>query len=776
MGLTGTTSFKYNTSGVVRTGDSRATDTEWTAFAGYWLTYNEVAPHELMPGASSYGITCRIKVQTDGSGATSFTWSCPGYKSGNGVIYWALTTSTTKPTSGTTASYSNGTFSGTKSNAAMAPNTTYYLWIWSNRTNYARVGSLGGTGSTLTVSASGTYGKKGTVSAKVNGTEVSSATLGSTIALSFAGSPTTNATYTVKYTYTPTGGSATNVWLRQTAGSGSTLNWTPKVTDFASAITGAKSFSVTVTVETFYSGTSVGTSTKTLTLSFPNEAGLQPTQEFWATLTRVQPTAAASLQEWIKGISSAAVALINDPFTWSVQENGQTVAIAGELKNWSVKIGDADAVSVAASSTSYTGLVREAGAVTVTVTATDKRGFAVYLAWEFRVYDYEKPAGRFSYKRYKDTNTDPNADPVYAEAADGPYAGVTPEITIAGVNGANSIQSITLTATPRDGSGSFTFTNLQNMQENIVGGSLGDKTYDLTLTVTDAAGGTLTLTGRLTGAKWALKFMSDASGAAFGKPAERSNGLEIPETWNYLKEGEVVPAYQTVKTASTDLDDYTVNGFYNFSAANTPANRPAYGSDNGWLLVLNTGQSVKQFWMCYGTLDTNDHYTYVRSGNTGSGTWSSWKRLWTSGDTIPIDYGGTGAATAAAARNNLGASNGIWPVSLGGTGASTAAAARTNLEVKKLTTATKSVDNISIAAEKTSGDSVASSMDVTVSGKTPIAVAGWTIANASSSGQYCSYCTLFRCYLSGNTLYYSIKNHCSSAAKVKLSVIVLYGE
>ena len=769
MGLTGTTSFHYNTSGVTRTGDSRSSDTNWHVFTGYWLTYNSVAPYELWPGESCYGVTSRITVRTDASGATSFKWTCPGSGSA-GNVKWALTTSTTKPTSGNSATIKNGTWTGTASINLM-PSTTYYLWIW--QTGTCRVGTADS--STLTVTASGVYGSKGTVSAKVNGTEVTSATLGSTIALSFAGNPTTNATYTVKYTYTPTGGASTNVWLRQTAGSASTMNWTPKVTDFASTVTGAKSFSVTVTVETFYSGVSVGTSTKTLTLNFPAEAGLHPTQEYWAALTRVQPTAASGIAEWVKGISRVKIDLISDPFTWSVEEDGQTVAIAGELKSWTVQVGTAEAVT--ASGTSHTSaVIQEAGAVVVTVQATDKRGFTTYLAFGFRVYDYTKPTGRFTYQRYKDTNTDPNADPVYAAAADGPYLGVTPVITIEGVNGANSIQSITLAAVPRDGTGGFTFTGLTNRQETIVGGSLGDKTYDLTLTVTDALGGTLTLKGKLTGTKWALKFMADASGAAFGKPAERANGLEIPETWNYLKEGEVVPAYQTVKTASTDLDDYTVNGFYNFSAANTPANRPAYGSANGWLLVLNTGVSVKQFWMCYGTLDTNDHYTYVRSGDTNSGTWSSWKRIWTSGDTIPVDYGGTGATSAADARTNLGASSGIWPVSLGGTGASTAAAARTNLEVKKLTTATKSVDNISIAAEKTSGDSVASSMDVTVSGKTPIAVAGWTIANASSSGQYCSYCTLFRCYLSGNTLYYSIKNHCSSAAKVKLSVIILYGE
>ncbi len=768
MGLTGTTSFRYNTSGVVRTNDkSGRTDTNWHIFTGYWMTYNSVSPYELWPGESCYGVTSRITIRTDASGATSFTWTCPGSGS-SGSVKWNVTTSTTKPSSGYSATLSSGTWKGTAS-IRLAPSTTYYLWIWQAGT--CRVGTSDT--STLSVSASGVYGAKGTVSAKVDGTEVSSATLGSTIALSFAGSPTTNATYTVKYTYTPTGGSATNVWLRQTAGSASTMNWTPKVTDFASTVTGAKSFSVTVTVETFYGGVSVGTSTKTLTLNFPAAAGLQPTQEYWAALTRVQPAAASGIAEWVKGFSKIRLDLIQDPFTWSVEEDGQTVAIAGELDSWTVQVGTAEAVT--ATGTSHTSaVIQEAGHVAIRVTAADKRGFTASLLYYADVYDYTKPRGGFTYLRYKNTGT--AQEPEYTASADGTYAGITPDITISGVNGANSIQSITLAAVPRDGSGGFTFTGLTNRQENIEGGSLGDKTYDLTLTVTDALGGTLTLKGKLTGTKWALKFMADASGAAFGKPAERANGLEIPETWNFLKEGEVAPAYQTVKTASTDLDDYTVNGFYNFGAAYEPVNRPAYGSANGWLLVLNTGVSVKQFWMCYGTLDTNDHYTYVRSGDTNSGTWSSWKQLWTSGDTIPVTYGGTGATSAADARTNLGASNGVWPVSLGGTGATSTADARTNLGVKALSTAFVSVDNIALTARGTSGDYASGTISAARSGYTPICVVGWGITNASTSGAYSSYCALYGLWLnSSGNVEYRVKNHCTSAAKIKITAVVLYG-
>ena len=47
--------------------------------------------------------------------------------------------------------------------------------------------------------------------------------------------------------------------------------------------------------------------------------------------------------------------------------------------------------------------------------------------------------------------------------------------------------------------------------------------------------------------------------------------------------------------------------------------------------------------------------------------------------TLPLSCGGLGATTTSAARDTLGASNGVWPISLGGTGATSAASALDNL-------------------------------------------------------------------------------------------------
>ena len=83
---------------------------------------------------------------------------------------------------------------------------------------------------------------------------------------------------------------------------------------------------------------------------------------------------------------------------------------------------------------------------------------------------------------------------------------------------------------------------------------------------------------------------------------------------------------------------------------------------------------------------------------------------------------------------------------------------------------TKNWDNISVSSQSYSESTVS----ISKTGYTPIGLVGWEIANASSSGTNRTKCFLFRYYISGNTLYYSIGNYSTSSAKVRLYAQILY--
>ncbi|MBQ6480520.1 MAG: hypothetical protein IJI45_05335 [Anaerolineaceae bacterium] len=134
------------------------------------------------------------------------------------------------------------------------------------------------------------------------------------------------------------------------------------------------------------------------------------------------------------------------------------------------------------------------------------------------------------------------------------------------------------------------------------------------------------------------------------------------------------------------------------SAANdTPANWAALGniccyykesnqlndqpSKYGMLLSIFAFENVSQLWFTQPTAAGGAGKIYRRAGNS-SGWIYPWKEVLQSGESvIPIESGGTGQTTVAAARNALGLGNtsGAVPIANGGTGQTTVAAARNAL-------------------------------------------------------------------------------------------------
>jgi hypothetical protein len=99
------------------------------------------------------------------------------------------------------------------------------------------------------------------------------------------------------------------------------------------------------------------------------------------------------------------------------------------------------------------------------------------------------------------------------------------------------------------------------------------------------------------------------------------------------------PSVIYVQEAGTNLNDYVMTGTYYFNSSHTPTNYPD-DSVNGWLVVMRAdGGAIKQLWFRYGTQNTNDFCTYVRTGN--GTTWSNWKQLATQPEVLYNNTTGT---------------------------------------------------------------------------------------------------------------------------------------
>lgn len=134
---------------------------------------------------------------------------------------------------------------------------------------------------------------------------------------------------------------------------------------------------------------------------------------------------------------------------------------------------------------------------------------------------------------------------------------------------------------------------------------------------------------------------------------------KVIQPWRRIGSAEeFAPAIRVITTAGENLNDYIQPGIYMWvSAEQGPTNAPTEPNTNvnGWLHVMSNGlETIKQIWYRLGHPDSNDHNTYVRTKTINS-EWSSWKRYFTTADTIDIAHGGTGATTKEDALSNLGA-------------------------------------------------------------------------------------------------------------------------
>ena len=217
----------------------------------------------------------------------------------------------------------------------------------------------------------------------------------------------------------------------------------------------------------------------------------------------------------------------------------------------------------------------------------------------------------------------------------------------------------------------------ETLENKLAAGELS-ATVTVGTTATSDPGGTAVVTNSGDDKDVILNFTIPRGATGPQGPKGDSGSIE-----NISEQAMVLSPSDTI-SENDDLNDYTDFGNWlcpSAAVTNSLSNSPVTGG--GFSLRVMRGTSG-----AYRVQEIVD-YSGRRWFRVFTGaSWSSWSRAYTNQDTLPIANGGTGATTAAAARNALGLGNtaGALPIANGGTGATTAAAARSNLGVLGYTT------------------------------------------------------------------------------------------
>lgn len=367
--------------------------------------------------------------------------------------------------------------------------------------------------------------------------------------------------------------------------------------------------------------------------------------------------AGASIVPTLSGITAARVDGTVPP-AWALYVQGKskaTLSITGAagaygstVTGYSITGGGFSG----SSSSLTTGFLPDAGTITFTGTITDSRGRTASKTVSITVVAYAPPQV---------------VNPVIFRSAaggtasdSGTYISVKGTFQFSSVSAKNTITAVAYYKQ----SSAATWTTGPALASNVAsvtgGGTISTaSSYDVRITLTDAFG-SVNYLGAVPTAGRILSILSGGSGMAVGKVAETALAFEVAPAWNLIAaklNGKALTA--AVLLAS----EYT--------AADVLAKlKTVDGAGSGLDADLFKGAAVIP----------------LANGGTGATTAALARNALGLGNTagaLPIANGGTGTTTAALARNALGLGNttGALPVANGGTASTTAAAARVALGI-----------------------------------------------------------------------------------------------
>lgn len=451
----------------------------------------------------------RFQFTTPSTGASSITWRSGGLNpagstswasGGSDKFRWAITADGSANISKVgTDGYATGSDGwgtqdlhmdgGGAKSVQLLPNTTYYLWIYPSTSGYNlwRITSV-------SVTFTGVYGTPTTV------TCTNPATFGQANTITLNRNQTT-ALHTV--TVTCLGRTET---LMTKGSTYPTMTWTPSVATYAPLLTNAKSTTATITVETFYSGYSVGSQSVSVTINFRDQ-DVAPS----VIMAVSDPTGnLARYGAYVATKSKIAVQLT------ATYQYGATFASAiieanGQIYNTNPATTDEIA---SASNTSVSGAVVDSRGVSSNTASTT-----------IAVLAYSPPQinGFVIHRCLQDGTLDDN----------GAYMRVDYDVAITALNNINT-KALAVQYKKRvdqNYTSQAVILSTYSQSGSVVIAADTNFTYDVQLVLTDDFA-TVTITLQLSTAFATLNFRAGGKGISVGKVSEADNVFELATGWS----------------------------------------------------------------------------------------------------------------------------------------------------------------------------------------------------------------------------------------------------
>lgn len=480
---------------------------------------------------------------------------------------------------------------------------------------------------------------------------VSSVEMGSSVTI-YTNRLTSSATHTLTYAF----GSASGTIA---TGVGASCAWTPPLT-LAAQIPKATSGICTITCNTYVGGTQTGTAQVNLTLKVPSS---------------VVPTiSSVAVSEAVSGIANKFGAYVRTRSKLAVSISAAG-AQGSSISSYRTVL---DGVTYTASSfTSNT--LNTAGTLTMAVTVTDSRGRTATQSRNITVLDYSPPSlTQFSAERC-------NADGSAAQV-DGANVRVSLAGSVSPVGNRNSISCVVYyklsSASAWTQAATVTAVSYTVSSTNLLLSPIFDvlNSYDLKVRLTDAfyyVEQTVSI-----GTKQVLMdFYASGNGIAFGKVAENPETVEFgwpvvlsePLGVEQGGTGAATGAAACGKLGAVKKTGDTMTGNLNISGYLYPSLLllPTYNSTTNRTVFEGSYVGASSFSSWQDSSGSNRRMLEVRNAgyqasldnalvlrDVVNGSYYSY-RIFHAGmaTPVPVANGGTGAASAAAARSTLGTNN-----------------------------------------------------------------------------------------------------------------------